>query len=395
MPVEYTQHYEYLLVWAWGLCMYVSIYLPILLGSSFFLCASTTSKPVLPEFEITTHDVVSGRSADDLALALSERPEYAEIFNIFVSLQIMMQEQKSLKIISRMAQQLRSQIVFVQKYASDPLLDEILAWCQAQKGLGKKMAAWKKVLIAAAVAVSVLGISAYGIRKRAQYKQGLRLVGAGRGVVGRQQIIPRWSHVNIARRDPLGGFSPDQLSSLVLNAHSFGVTIDTLQNSTPFFTEWKDRSGSLIRGDISSFSYCPNDSIPSVLKQFLQSAEVRSILRRIGEQGPLKIKGIGLFLSKGTYYCSLSIGSLYFLWRVGESVFIPINLGEARKEGRLEDEIVTSSMTYEEIKTVLQRYRNRRYVYENTAIVVFYTTRADFIRFMVTPGDQDSCGLVM
>lgn len=112
-----------------------------MLSSSFFSCASTALDSVFSEPDIITHDAVSERSADDLALALSEKPEYTEIFDLFVSLLVMMQEQKPLKTISRMAQQLRNQIFFVQKYASDPLLDEILAWCQAQKGLGKKKVA--------------------------------------------------------------------------------------------------------------------------------------------------------------------------------------------------------------------------------------------------------------
>ena len=418
--------------------MNLSIYLSILLSSSFFSCASTALDSVFSEPDIITHDAVSERSADDLALALSEFPEYTEIFDLFVSLLVMMQEQKPLKTILRMAQQLRNQIFFVQKYASDPLLDEILAWCQAQKGLGKKkMAAWKKVVIAAAATVSVLGIVAYILGKRAQYKQKLAfdeavvalsdgaqsmaslssgnqptgaplpfhihaaphalgvLAGAGHGVVGRPPTIFQWSSVDIVRKDSLGGFEPSQLPSLVLNTEHFGVTIDAPQYSTPFFKEWKEKTGCVVRGDISSFSYCPNGSIPFVLKKFLQSAQLRPTIRRVVEKVPARIKGVGLFLSQGRYYCSLCIGRSYFLWRVGERFFIPINLREARQEGRLEGETITSSMTLEESKTAVQRYRNRRCVYENPAIVVFYTTQADLIQFMVTSGDEDSCSLVV
>ncbi len=129
-------------------------------------CAAHKGKSIAPSKNLSSSAAAyNGRSADDLALALSERPEYAELFELFVTVQVMIAQQSPLKKIHPHVFKLIERIQFVQKYASDELLDEVMSWCYAQKGCSKRaMAGWKKALIGMAAAVLVLSFVA--IRRR-------------------------------------------------------------------------------------------------------------------------------------------------------------------------------------------------------------------------------------
>jgi hypothetical protein len=128
-------------------------------------CAARKKKPVKPE-RMTSHAAVyTGRSADELAVALSEKPEYSELFDLFVDVQVMLIEGQSVQKIGPAMRQLIARIEFVQKYAIDSLLTEVLTWCYAQKGLRKRsLAGWKKALIALA-AVAVFVGAAYAVKR--------------------------------------------------------------------------------------------------------------------------------------------------------------------------------------------------------------------------------------
>jgi hypothetical protein len=106
------------------------------------------------------------RAADDFAIALSESPEYGELLELFVDIQAARAEQASIKVLRPKVHALIKRIEFVQKYAQDPLLSGLLAWCYAQKGCGKRtLAAWHKALIAVA-AVAVLAGSAFAVGRK-------------------------------------------------------------------------------------------------------------------------------------------------------------------------------------------------------------------------------------
>jgi hypothetical protein len=128
-------------------------------------CAARKKKPVKPE-RMTSHAAVyTGRSADELAVALSEKPEYSELFDLFVDVQVMLIEGQSVQKIGPAMRQLIARIEFVQKYAIDSLLTEVLAWCYAQKGLRKRsLAGWKKALIVLAAAAVFVG-AAYAVNR--------------------------------------------------------------------------------------------------------------------------------------------------------------------------------------------------------------------------------------
>jgi|GEM_PF-6454535 len=130
-------------------------------------CAACKRSSIAPSKNLSSSAAVyNGRSADDLALALSARPEYAELFELFVTVQVMITEQSPLKKIRPHVFKLIERIQFVQKYASDELLDEVVSWCYAQKGCSKRaMAGWKKALIGMAAA-AVLVLSFVAIRRR-------------------------------------------------------------------------------------------------------------------------------------------------------------------------------------------------------------------------------------
>jgi hypothetical protein len=82
---------------------------------------------------------------------------------LFVDIQGARAEQASIKVLRPKVHALIKRIEFVQKYAQDPLLSDLLAWCYAQKGCGKRrLAVWHKALIAFA-AVAVLTAASGGM----------------------------------------------------------------------------------------------------------------------------------------------------------------------------------------------------------------------------------------
>ncbi len=134
-------------------------------------CAAQTGKSYVPR-KNALHDgaTCAGRSVDDLALALSQRPEYEEIFELFVSVQVLFSENASIKQIRPQVYKLIKRVEFVQKYANDGLLSELLAWCYAQKGCGKRaLATWAKVMIGVGMGVLVSVVGAY-VAKRARQR---------------------------------------------------------------------------------------------------------------------------------------------------------------------------------------------------------------------------------
>jgi hypothetical protein len=130
---------------------------------------------------LSAHSVQSSAlQADDLAIALSEKPEYGELFDLFVAIQVALAEQEPVKVLRPKVYALIKRIEFVQKYTQDPLLSDVLTWCYAQKGCGKRrLAVWHKALIAfAAVAVLTAasgGMAAYiSRRQRVAQAEGAR-----------------------------------------------------------------------------------------------------------------------------------------------------------------------------------------------------------------------------
>jgi hypothetical protein len=166
-------------------------------------CAAHKGKSIAPSKNLSSSAAAyNGRSADDLALALSERPEYAELFELFVTVQVMIAQQSPLKKIRPHVFKLIERIQFVQKYASDEVLDEVMSWCYAQKGCSKRaMAGWKKALIGMAAAVFVLGLGV-GVRKVRARRHGHGAHGGHGGV----------HHVALAggpgHHGALGGLAP-------------------------------------------------------------------------------------------------------------------------------------------------------------------------------------------
>jgi hypothetical protein len=365
--------------------IYLSIYLSILLSSSFFSCASTASEPVLSEAEIVTHDAASVRSAEDLVLALSEMPEYAEIFDLFVSLQVMMQEQKPLKTISRMAQQLRNQIVFVQKYASDPLLDEVLAWCQAQKGLeNKKMAAWKKVVIAAAVLAVLFG----GISWHARLQSKKKYVLEERPLAGIQQRI------NAIREIALSSIPLADTSGVLQNTH--GVDISRLpelvpgspDKRLPFFSAWKMQSGeefSTLAGTVR-LNVGISISVRPLVDLFVAFIKTAHPLQETITA--YNTKEIGMFTFRGHFYFSARVSDRYYLWIYNPPNFVPIRLEEAYEAGLRPDELPsTSAPTPQTIRVIAlakQNLRKRREILDCKAVVSFYISDPAVIQGLFT-----------
>jgi hypothetical protein len=391
--------------------MYVSIYLSILLSSSFFSCASTASEPVLSESEIVTHDAASVRSAEDLVLALSEMPEYAEIFDLFVSLQVMMQEQKPLKTILRMAQQLRNHIVFVQKYASDPLLDEVLAWCQAQKGLeNKKMAVWKKVVIAAAVLAVLFG----GISWHARLQSKKKYVLEERPLAGIQQyeleerplaeiqqyeleerpLAEIQQRINAIREIDLSSIPLADTSGVLQNTH--GVDISRLpelvpgspDKRLPFFSAWKMLSG-------QEFSTLARTVRLNVEISISQRPLFDLFVAFIKTAHPLQetitadnTKEIGMFTFRGHFYFSARVSDRYYLWVYNPPNFVPIRLEEAHEAGLRPDELPSTSdptpQNFRVIALAKQNLRKRREILDGTAVVNFYISDPAVIQGLFT-----------
>ncbi len=130
------------------------------------LCVQGSIDRVYASAGLHTQSAYHARSADDFAIALSEKPEYGELLELFVDIQGARAEQASIKVLRPKVHTLIRRIQFVQKYAQDPLLSDLLAWCYAQKGCGKRrLAAWHKALITVA-AVAVLAGSAFAVGRK-------------------------------------------------------------------------------------------------------------------------------------------------------------------------------------------------------------------------------------
>ncbi|MEI7580752.1 MAG: hypothetical protein WCJ17_03045, partial [bacterium] len=173
-------------------------------------CAAHKGKSIAPSKNLSSSAAAyNGRSADDLALALSERPEYAELFELFVTVQVMIAQQSPLKKIRPHVLKLIERIQFVQKYASDKLLDEVMSWCYAQKGCSKRaMAGWKKALIGMAAAVFVLGLGV-GVRKVRARRHG------GNGGVHDAALAGPGHPGALGGLAPYGGLHADVLAALL------------------------------------------------------------------------------------------------------------------------------------------------------------------------------------
>jgi len=120
----------------------------------------------------------SALHADDLAIALSEKPEYGELFDLFVDIQVALAGHEPIKVLRPKVYGLIKRIEFVQKYTQDSLLSDVRAWCYAQKGCGKrKLAAWHKALIAyggllvATCVASVIACAVLDLLERRRLRQ--------------------------------------------------------------------------------------------------------------------------------------------------------------------------------------------------------------------------------
>jgi hypothetical protein len=139
---------------------------------AFFVCGAGRAF-------LGAHSVQSSAlHADDLAIALSEKPEYGELFDLFVDIQVALAGHEPIKVLRPKVYGLIKRIEFVQKYTQDSLLSDVLAWCYAQKGCGKrKLAAWHKALIAygglfvATCVASVIACAVLDLLERRRLRQ--------------------------------------------------------------------------------------------------------------------------------------------------------------------------------------------------------------------------------
>jgi|GEM_PF-5080630 len=98
-------------------------------------------------------------TSDDICYELSKKPEYAELFDLFVSLQVCIQE-KQKKEIADAARALVRCIRFITKYGADPLIDHIIIWLQAQKYIPDPAVVKRKKLKALKIAGIAAGVLA-------------------------------------------------------------------------------------------------------------------------------------------------------------------------------------------------------------------------------------------
>ncbi|MEI7580767.1 MAG: hypothetical protein WCJ17_03120 [bacterium] len=98
-------------------------------------------------------------TSDDICYELSKKPEYAELFDLFVSLQVCIQE-KQKKEIADAARAVVRRIRFIAKYAPDPLFDHVILWLQAHKYIPDPAVVKRKRLKALKIAGIAAGVLA-------------------------------------------------------------------------------------------------------------------------------------------------------------------------------------------------------------------------------------------
>lgn len=105
-------------------------------------------------------------TSDDICYELSKKPEYAELFDLFVALQVCIQE-KQKKEIADAARAVVRRIRFIAKYAPDPLFDHVILWLQAHKYIPDPAVVKRKrlkVLKIAGIAAGVLAACFVGLK---------------------------------------------------------------------------------------------------------------------------------------------------------------------------------------------------------------------------------------
>jgi hypothetical protein len=400
-----------------GTMNYISIYLSVGLSLCVSLIAGASTNVSL---EVNTKEGSErlplqlahknfNISDDDLTFAVLKKPEFESLFDLFVSIQVMKQAQVPKKDILNKVYQLRESVLFVQKYSQDPLLARIIQWCESQEGfVARKVSAWKKALIVGASVVGGAALIAFALflkrlKNKAKVDSKIVLpnhtapvfttpdssvsptpaVSSAQSSSSLQPSVHPSPKLEIERRDPSRFLTPNW-EPLVLCMDKLGVVCDDI-NTLPFFTAWKTVDGGELTRNIASFSTVGTfeNRVPLVIQDFIRSDQLGS-LKNIIITRPDLVKGVGYFISAGRFFVSLTLETNYFLWEVGSSLFVPIDLSKAKIEERLPHEVITLAMPYSQKVEASSCFLNRRFVYRHSAQVLFYTTRPEVICSILT-----------
>jgi hypothetical protein len=109
-----------------------------------------------PTANVSAHEVCY-EDTDVIINALVVNPEYQSLFDDFISLQVSIQEGYDKKVIQNHVKSLVKRVLFIQKFASDPVLTSILFWLQRHHYMDTPAQSKRKRLQKLVIAGTVIG----------------------------------------------------------------------------------------------------------------------------------------------------------------------------------------------------------------------------------------------